>query len=499
MPLKKGLKGRLHEFDNFLKERFEYDEDEKRVDLGYNRSYLLKTINAQIRKGTLPAALEAEFITRLTTSNRLGGEPDNVKHAASVLYDDEPAEIKISSIIRKAFGSDLILNRTSEGGYFQLGDRASLPSHAERLTPAFRKWIDELPLVSDQGDGTRSFCRVVLELLVQPGSLVLIDEPEAFLHPPQIRQLARVIATQTSPDTQIVTATHSDDFIRGLLDASIDRVTVARMERREDINPTTILEPSHIQELWHDPLLRTSGLLSALFHEVAIICEGETDARFYQALMDATQPEHRDPDYRFYHCGGKDRIPGIAKALMAVRVPIVAVVDIDVLADANMFKALIGIMGGDFSIVERPLKLIHKAMAERKFRITGAFFASQLAAMVEKTKSLPSVPSDTIAEVRNLLRESSPWVRVKEDGERGFVDATTVSAFREVAAVARSAGILINTEGELEGFCRDISRATKSAWLNKVLTRDLAHDAELAVARSFAGQLRSAIDGAMSK
>jgi hypothetical protein len=190
----------------------------KEIKLGHSHKYLLKTIQAQFKKGRVPAPLEATFVRYLNASGRLGGENrDRVEEAATILNDDEPQEILVSEIFKKAFGSDMILNRTSNR--FHLGDRKELPKHAERLKPDFRKWMEKLPLMSEQGDGVRSFCRVMLELLVEPGSIILIDEPEVFLHPPQIRQLARMIATQTSRDAQIIAATHSDDFVKGLLDS----------------------------------------------------------------------------------------------------------------------------------------------------------------------------------------------------------------------------------------------------------------------------------------
>src|SRR5262249_1949180 len=104
------LKGTANDLSDFVKERFDYDEVDKRVKLSYH-NYLLKTLLSQFRRGKLPAPLEAEFVTYLSTQNRLGGDSrDRVEIAASLLQDDEPNEILISQIFRRAFGRDLILN-----------------------------------------------------------------------------------------------------------------------------------------------------------------------------------------------------------------------------------------------------------------------------------------------------------------------------------------------------------------------------------------------------
>ena len=64
-----------------------------------------------------------------------------------------------------------------------------------------------------------------------------------------------------------------------------------------------------------------------------------------------------------------------------------------------------------------------------------------------------------------MMKSASPWFRVKEDGMRGLVDAESIRSFKRIDAAAKQIGLLINPEGELEGFCRDVSRSNKSEWL----------------------------------
>src|SRR6202011_1194582 len=99
----------------------------------------------------------------------------------------------------------------------------------------------------------------------------------------------------------------------------------------------TVLNHQRIIQVWADPLLRTSAVLSSLFHSIALFCEGESDIRFFKALLDATRGKNREADYQFYHVGRKDRIAGVAKALSALDVPVIAIVDIDILADKEAF------------------------------------------------------------------------------------------------------------------------------------------------------------------
>lgn len=96
-----------------------------------------------------------------------------------------------------------------------------------------------------------------------------------------------------------------------------------------------------------------------------------------------------------------------------------------------------------------------------------------------------------LTEFRELIKNSSPWTRLKLNGSKGFLDADAVKSFNRVIEKCKKVGLLLNLEGELEGFCRSISRLNKSEWLTEVLKRDIKTDNELADARAFITDLRA--------
>ena len=98
--------------------------------------------------------------------------------------------------------------------------------------PEYIAAIRALPLLTEQGDGMKSFIGLMLGLLAGQFQIVLVDEPEAFLHPPQARLLGRKLATEVPRGTQVFVATHSSDVLQGLLDPDDANVTVVRLTRR---------------------------------------------------------------------------------------------------------------------------------------------------------------------------------------------------------------------------------------------------------------------------
>jgi predicted ATPase len=89
------------------------------------------------------------------------------------------------------------------------------------------------------GDGIWLLLHLTFELAVQPGGLVLMEEPEAHLHPGAIRQCARAILAAIRRKVQIVLSTHSLELIDFLLsecrDDDLDHLSVYQVRLVEGV------------------------------------------------------------------------------------------------------------------------------------------------------------------------------------------------------------------------------------------------------------------------
>jgi hypothetical protein len=401
------------------------------------------------------------------------------------------AENEVSAAFRKVFGLSLVVNRTA-GEQIILHVNQGEPPEFQNFRD-YMSWISNLPTLGQQGDGMRSFAAALLHLKIHPKSLVLLDEPEAFLHHPQARKLAELLTNDTASQTQIWLATHNDEFVRGLLDNANDRVLVIRLDRRQNRTSSKVLKSEQVKNLWTDPLLRTSDVLSALFHELAIICEGESDVRFFRSLVDANATDDRLPDLRFYHVGGKDKISSIVSSLKLLDLPVCVIVDIDILADRDKFVSLFEALGGSGEKVKEDLKAILQHINQRRPLLSGHEAAVELRKIADSIQREPQISAANRRQMSALVQEASPWERVKEDGYRGFGSATIIQAFERIYENGKAIGMVINREGVLEGLCRAISKKSKPNWLAEVLTRDLASDHALDEARKMLSELRQSI------
>ena len=226
--------------------------------------------------------------SRLISSNALQRNDQPERNPIYKLNQSESLAQKLSDYFRQAFGYDLIINRS---------DMRTIPLHTGHAPDKtaftianqyeYYNQVTKLPKLQEQGDGMRSFASILLDTFTSEYSITLIDEPEAFLHPPQARLLGKMLANNNPDNRQLLISTHSEDFLQGLLDANSENVTVIRINRDSKINRMSVLQNDKIKKLWGNPILRYSNILSGLFHEKVVVCESDYDCLFYQAIMNA--------------------------------------------------------------------------------------------------------------------------------------------------------------------------------------------------------------------
>jgi len=417
---------------------------------------------------------------------------DGPSHPIHYLQRNDMLEHAISSKFRKAFGADLVVHRNAGSSVpLHVGMRPTTSNGEDRVSLTYIERLEKLPQLQTQGDGMRSFAGVLLATSVGRESIILIDEPEAFLHPPQARLLGTTLVQDRGIDRQLFIATHSTDILRGVLDANSPDVKVVRIRRNGDVNAVHLLENSRVQELWSDPLLRYSNILDGLFHEGVIVCEADSDCRFYAAVLEAAfearNPDAKRPDLMFTHCGGKARLPIVIRSLREVDVPVCAVADFDVLADQQPLRSIVEALGADWSQFEADWCVVKMAVDAKRPDLNTADVKREFAGVLDLVTSA-ILPDSSRAKLQSIIRRSTAWSNAKHVGKAFVPSGDASKACDRLLTTLRKAGLHVVEVGELEGFVRTES-GHGPKWVNAVLARDLATDTELEQARQFSLRL----------
>jgi energy-coupling factor transporter ATP-binding protein EcfA2 len=266
--------------------------------------------------------------------------PDNLLHS---LFRDSAGRERIRIVTQDAFNSNFVVDPTGMATFrARLHPRPPADAREEEsLTETARTYHGSGRLLSEFSSGVRAFTGVVAVTNVGATRVILLDEAEAFLHPPLAAKLGRLLTTNAWEQNRIIfAATHSPDFLMGCVQAGLP-VNVVRMTYSGDIGRATLLPAQELGRIMRDPLLRSTGVLSALFHPGAVICEGASDRIFYDEVnhrLRATGGEARD--VLFLNAVNKQTVQTIIAPLRRLGIPAAAVVDLDIVKESDLASLL---------------------------------------------------------------------------------------------------------------------------------------------------------------
>lgn len=437
------------------------------------------------------------FCSHLDTKSRL--QIASTK-GAIVPFEQTPSEFihilqtntelarEISNEIKASFNNDIIVNWGGAGQvWFNVGEE---PEGENKVSSDYLRELNKLPKLDNDGDGIQSFTGCLLAVKCGAHSVLLIDEPEAFLHPPQARRLGRILAESAKKlKRQIIIATHSSEIIQGAL-SSKGKVSVCRVTRDKTINNASIFNSRQLKNLWSKPLLQSSGAIDGIFHKGVVICEADADCRFYESLLRKKEENgdfSKPADLYFIHGGGKGELSTLAKSYKALNVKCSAIADFDLLRNKREFKKLFEILGGDFAEIESKYNSSISALDDLKRILKIEDFVIQARELIDKIETTNKISGANKKAISNLLAESSDWSIAKKFGLRklkGGAHKDCVKLLEE----CKTKGLFIIPYGELESFWL-AGPAEKSEWILEAL-KELSKDlSKFGDASSFMGEI----------
>lgn len=415
---------------------------------------------------------QSEAISRAgyaTGTSRRENIEQSPTHPMHYLEDDPELLQELSDTCVRIFRIPLTLDRLSNTVSFRIGKTKVSAPPIDAVTKEYRDSLTSLPLLAEQGDGMRSLLGLLLTVMTSSFPIVLVDEPEAFLHPPQAFELGRILGEiAVRREIQIVIATHDRSLIAGLLEAE-QQVSIVRLDRSGNVTKASQLNSVEVKSLWSDSVLRYSNALEGLFHHLVVLAEGDDDCRFYRAALDSLDAssaiEIPPSEVLFVPTGGKDGMAKVAKALTALGVRVVATPDLDILDDASKLKSLVMQFGGRWDEIEQDYN-----NATRIFRsqYVPARKSDVLKALQAVLSSDPDESFDEAAarEVRAQMRiNESPWKALKRYGMAAFSSGESHAAALRLLERLDNMGICLVRQGELERFAPSLAVRKGPAWL----------------------------------
>jgi hypothetical protein len=285
--------------------------------------------------------LDGQTRLALTQPQPAGDQDAHPTNHLGALYRDDEARARIREITREAFGLYFVIDPSGTHYSVRMSEREPMDVDEEQAgddrTRAFHGRAHD---VAELSDGIRAYTGLTAAVLSADYRIMLVDEPEAFLHPPLTRRLGKRLTELASErGANVLAATHSPDFVMGCVQSG-QRINIVRLTYRRGVPSARLLPPDKLATMMRDPLLRSTGVLGALFHEGAVVCEADADRVFYaeinERLLTAGAPGASG--CVFLNAQNKQTIRRIIRPLREMGLPAAAVLDLDILKGREDFR-----------------------------------------------------------------------------------------------------------------------------------------------------------------
>lgn len=373
------------------------------------------------------------FTLRLDGKNRLAlteqQSAGDLQHTAqnhlAHLFKDNKARAEVRRVVFEAIGKYFVIDPTNVGHLrIRLSSRPPVDEREEKgwdsVSLAFHS---EATLISDASDGVKAFVGMLTTLIAGEPKITLIDEPEAFLHPALCARLGKEITSALSEtNRRLFIATHSASFLMGCIQGGAP-LNIVRLTYDYSTATARLLAKDKLTPLMRHPLLRSVGVLNALFYNAVIVTEADADRAFYQEINErlllANDPRGLE-GCLFLNAQNKQTVWDIVQPLRELGIPAAGIVDIDVLKE-----------GG--AVWQKPMdgayvpKLSHSALGTERSALLRAFEATGKDMKRDGGIKLLS-GSDREACVNFLTKLADYGIFVVPSGEvESWLDAISVS------------------------------------------------------------------------
>lgn len=425
-----------------------------------DRSKMLEFYN-RFRVVLLNSYNRANVINQTSTN---GLENDRASNLLQLSYLDNSKKIFqiFQSIFKETFNVSIYLDYTALS---QIALRVS-QEEVNSLTGDTQKdrgLLKVLEKIDDQGEGYKSFAATILGLVSAKNRLVLLDEPEVFLHNAQQKQLGRWVGDFVKDnDTQLVIATHSPSFLEGLLSSGVD-VNIQRLNRVKNNTSFNNIEVDVVKKFTSDPILSSQRVLDAVFQKAVVVCEGDTDRMIYRMVADKIKPQH---EILFIHSHNKQTTPIVVNTLENCAVPVYSVVDIDIFHEDKEYEKIID---------------AHKVKLESKYIETQ----SKVKNFISDNRNDTKIRDDLKKELDQLLKDCSTsvdvtilkskisklnklfsnWYQFKKQGINFISDEVIRIELRDLVKFLKTKNLYIVDVGELESWIPGNHSKGKN-WIN---------------------------------
>lgn len=420
------------------------------------------------------ALMDAETRLKLSseTSSFIPGEtrPENLIQA---LFNSPELEFELQLAFRDAFQQDIKLDVSQLMKLcIRVGDKVNqIPTDARTAYNIAK----DIPKIDSQGDGYRSFAGIIIGLLICQNRIILLDEPEAFLHPAQAYFLGKWIGShQDKLGSQLLICTHSSNFLSGILTGT-QKLSVIRLQREGNTTNYNNLSPDISKQLIGNPILSSQRVVEGIFHKGVVVCEADADRAIYQAVASIYHNSNRE--ILFIHAHNKQTLALVANILRNTGTPVAVIADIDILRLGkdleNVYRELTG-DELDQNLIDRQ-KSLNEFIDVRPESEVLQELRQNVEVLLKQLQDGDHNLDGAKGALSRIKSDTSKWSIFKRYGVSALGGEQAKNAEILISEL-RKKGVFVVPVGELEGWI-DLGTHKKNKWIIPALEAIYQHKA----------------------
>ncbi|MDK2593533.1 ATP-dependent nuclease [Pseudoalteromonas obscura] len=269
-------------------------------------------------------------------------------------------------------------------------------------------------------------------------TLLLIDEPELYLHPFAIEQVREALGILANNGYQVIFSTHSAQMITPdtaqntlLIRKCAERETYTRQRISDAI---ALVEPSTAAQLEH--LFSLTQSTQILFAENVVLTEGKTELRLlpfiYKCIFNKTLGQD---NIALIETGSVDNVGKTLRILDKMDLPAKAIVDLDYIFKGAIHNGYIDEGDGSLGVLRQILEALN---AQGTITMKGDTPNSQHCAIL----ALQPEAAGPIQDLHDKLRVHNIWLWTKGAIEKHLgIENKSESAWAAFKAKIKSDGV----------------------------------------------------------
>ncbi|MGN1337409.1 MAG: ATP-dependent nuclease [Candidatus Coprovivens sp.] len=257
-------------------------------------------------------------------------------------FSNRPEIMKeLSNIVYQLFGKYIYLDQVclSNSIGIRVSDDFDFYNNINIDDNNSKEILNKYSFLDEEGDGLKNFICTYLSIKSELKNVLMIDEPESFLHPPLALRFGEILSSSLSENQQLFVVTHNDNIIKGILSkVSGSYVNIIRFDRNNYSNYMNVITKNDITNLKRKPIILMSNILNGLFSEKVYVTESFSDSAIYQNIL---MKYNSEANFYFVNTQGKDKISSVLDFYDKLGVKSIGVYDFDFFRDPETVKKAI--------------------------------------------------------------------------------------------------------------------------------------------------------------